>query len=98
MKAPLTRYIPAGYTEYTPDLGDYPKNLCAVYVDLATNTAIFYKGKSTRHLWYNRFSTTDFMKNKINNSISSLMSWEDTKAKRAETRKAPTTYKVGDIF
>lgn len=93
-----TRYIPAGFTAYTPDLGDYPKDMFAVYVNLATPAAIFYTGKQSSHTWYNRFSTVDAMKTKINTTISRLMDWADHKAKRAADRKAPSTLKVGDIL
>lgn len=94
----LTRYIPVGYTEYKPEIGDYPKDLFAVYVDLAKPAAIFYSKKQSKHTFYNRFLTVEDMKKKINSTISSLMSWEDRKVERAEKRKAPTTYKVGDIL
>ena len=94
----LTRYIPTGYTEYKPDLGDYPKDMFAVYVDLAKPGAIFYSKKQSNHTWYNRFNDIDEMKKKINSTISNLMSAADAKVARAIARKAPTTYKVGDIL
>lgn len=94
----LTRYIPHGYTQYTPEIGDYPKDLFAVYVDLAKLSAIFYAKKQSTHTFFNRFRTLDDMKKKINTTISSLMSHEDRIIKRAVERKAPTTLKVGDIL
>lgn len=92
------RYVPTGMVEFKPDIPGYTPGLCAVYVDMAKNTAIFYKGKSSVHLWYNRFRNTDDMKKKILSSISSLMAWEDDKKKRKESRKAATTLKLGDIL
>lgn len=94
----LTRYIPAGYTEYKPEIGDYPKDLFAVYVDLAKPAAIFYSRKQSKHTFFNRFLTVEDMKKKINSTISNLMAADDRKVERAEARKAPTTYKVGDIL
>ncbi len=93
-----TRYIPTGYTEYKPEIGDYPKDLFAVYVDLEKVSAIFYTGKQANHTWYNRFRTVEEMKKKINDTIARLMAWEDRKLERKEERKAPTGYKIGDIF
>lgn len=94
----LTRYIPTGYTEYKPDLGDYPKDMFAVYVNLNKISAIFYAKKQSKHTFFNRFHTVDDMKKKINDTISNLMSDADAKVARAIARKAPTTYKVGDIL
>jgi len=93
-----TRYIPQGMVEFKPSIGEYPKHLCEVWVDLQKNTAIFYKGKSSKYVWYNRFRTADDMKEKIIKTITSLMAWEDKKVQRKEERKAPHTLKVGDIL
>jgi len=100
----LTRYIPTGFTEYKPDLGDYPKDLFTVYVDLDKITAIFYTGKQSKHTFYNRFRTVDDMKKKINDTISALMSWEDRKVARKAERKEKiknmdvSQVKIGDIY
>ena len=84
--------------EYKPQIEGYPKDLLTVYVNFEKLTAIAYKGKSSKHLWYNRFNTEEDMKDKIAKTYSNLMSWEDRKAERKEERKAPTTLKVGDII
>lgn len=85
-------------TEFKPSIGEYPKHLCAVYVDLEKKTAIFYTGRQSKHTWYNRFQTVDDMKEKIIKTITRLMEWEDRKLERKEARKAASTVKVGDIF
>lgn len=92
------RYIPQGMTEYTPEIGEYKSDLFACYVNMEKLTAIFYKGKSAKHVFYNRFRNVDDMKKKINSTISSLMAWEDRKQERKEARKQPHTLKVGDIL
>ena len=94
----IVRWIPQGMTQYMPEIGDYRKDLFAVYVDMAKLTAIFYKGRSTKHVFYNRFQNVEQMKKKINDTISNLMSWEDRKAERKAQRSAPHTLKVGDIL
>lgn len=96
-----TRYIPQGYTPYTPDIGDYPKDMFAVYVKLDDPkrlSAIFYTGKQSNHTWFYGFPRLDDMKAKINDTISRLMSWQDAKAKRKDARSKPHTIKLGDIF
>jgi len=99
MKTTTTeRYIPQGMTEYTPEIGDYKKDLFACYVNMERLSAIFYKGKSAKHVFYNRFRTVEDMKKKINNSIAALMQWEDRKLERRKERKQPHTLNVGDIM
>lgn len=100
-----TRFVPAGFKEFKPNIPEYPEGMFQVFLSCDTNTAsdprptaIFYTGKQSHHTWYNRFNTVDDMKKKINDTISRLMAWEDKKAERKEKRKAPTTYKKGDIF
>jgi hypothetical protein len=95
-----TRYIPTGYTEYKPDLGDYPKDMFAAYVQKFDRhvAAIFYTGKQSNSTWHYRFATMEEAGKKINDTISNLMSYADLKEKRKEARKAPTTLKVGDIL
>lgn len=92
------RYVPSGMVEFKPEMPEYTPGLCAVYVDLERNIAIFYKGKGTKHLWYNRFRNPEDMKKKILTTISGLMAWEDKKKERKEARKAPTGLKLGDIL
>jgi hypothetical protein len=92
-----TRWIPQGTVEYKPDILGY-ENLGVAYVDLEKKTAIFYAGKSSKHVFYSRFLTIGDMKKKINDTFSRLMSWQDRKVERAEARKAPTTLRVGDIL
>lgn len=92
------RYIPAGFVQYAPEIGDYKKDLFACYVDMSKLCAIFYKGKSAKHVFYNRFRTEEDMKKKINSTISSLMAWEDRKIERKEARKQPHALKLGDIL
>ena len=92
------RFIPAGLTEYKPNIPEYPEGMFQVFLSCDTRTAIFYTGKQSKYTWYNRFNTVDDMKKKINDTISRLMAWEDRKAERKAGRKASTSYKVGDIF
>lgn len=93
-----TRFIPTGMTKYTPDIGDYKADLFEIYVDLDKMTAIFYTRKQSKPTWFYRFNSLDDMKHKINTTISSLMSYEDTKAERKEKRKLPHALKVGDVL
>lgn len=106
-KIPLTRYIPQGYTEYKPELGDYPKDLFACYVKIDPNaeisykrfSAIFYIGKQSKANWFYNFPTEEKMKKKINDTISRLMSWEDMKQERKEARKTQIAMAgIGSIF
>lgn len=98
------RYIPTGFVRYTPDLspiGDYKKDLFAVYVhaDHSRPQALFYTGKQKNHTWFYRFPTTEAMKNKINETISRLIAWEDMKIERKERKQTETaSVKVGDLF
>lgn len=92
------RYIPAGYVAYVPDIGDYPKDLFACYVDFNRVSAIFYTKKQSKSTFFNRFHTVDDMKKKINNTIANIMANEDRKKDRATKRKAPTTLKKGDVL
>lgn len=103
-----TRYIPQDFKPYTPDLGDYPKDLFACYMSLDVlgngPAAIFYVGKQSKPLFYNRFRTVDDLKKKVNDTIKRLMSHADMiarrKADRIAKRKAMdvSTVKAGDIY
>lgn len=92
------QHVPNGYIEYAPQIGDYKKDLFKCYVDTSRLCAIFYKGKSSKPVFHNRFRNEDDMKKKINNSISALMTWEDRKNERKQERKQPHTLKIGDIL
>jgi hypothetical protein len=96
------RYIPSTYVPYTPEIGEYPKDLFACYVDTERNIAIFYKGKSNKPVFHNRFRNAEDMGKKINGTISSLMRWEDQKLERKNARKEalaqPHNLKVGDVL
>jgi hypothetical protein len=94
-----SRFIPSGFTQYTPDLPGYNSDLFACYVDLAKNAAIFYTGKRKDHTWFFRFPNVDSMKKKINETISNIMSWEDRKAvRKAERKNATAGVTVGQIY
>lgn len=97
-QTPVIRWIPQGMTQYAPEIGDYKKDLFAVYVDMAKLTAIFYKGRSTKHVFYNRFQNVEQMKNRINTEIKALMTWEDTKVASKAKRSQAHTLKVGDVL
>lgn len=93
------RYIPEGYKQFNPEIGDYPKDLFACYCDLNRLLAIFYVGKQSHSLWHIRFQDLESMKKKITTQISNLMSWEEMKEKRKiERKKEKEEIKVGDIF
>lgn len=93
------RYVPSGMVEFKPEIGDYPIGMFQCFVNLEEKTAIFYIGKQGKHSWYNRFKTEENMKQKIKASISSLMTYEEYKEKRKETRKEFVhSLKVGDIL
>lgn len=104
MKSNLqNRYVPEGYTAFKPGLGDYPKDLFACYVkiDLGANSkfsAIFYTGKQSKSTWHYSFSSEDRMKEKIKETVSRLMSWEDMKAERKAARNAVAMVGIGSIF
>lgn len=100
------RYIPQGYVQYSPEIGDYPKDLFACYVNLERPhkpTAMFFVGKQSKPKWHYSFATVEAMKKEINQTISRLMSWEDMKAERKEKRKEEKqkfiqNLQVGDLF
>lgn len=81
------RWIPSGMVEFKPELGDYPKDMFACYVNLGEKTAIFYTGKQGKYTWYNRFSSDELLKNKIKKTISDLMTRVEYMEKRKEERK-----------
>lgn len=95
----LQRYIPKDYIEYRPNLG-YPKDMFACYVSRSDEkpSAIFYKGKGGKPVFHNRFYSLESMKEKINKTISNLMSYEDRKEERKTQRLQESQLKVGDIL
>jgi len=93
------RFIPTGFHQFRPELGDYPENMFACYVNFERNTAIFFTGKRTKHDWYERFNSVDKMRDKIKESIARIMKWEEMKAERKAQRKTELLdVKVGDLF
>lgn len=101
------RYIPEGYKEYTPELGDYPKDMFAAYINIEqphNPKAMFFVGKQANPIWHYRFANIEAIKVKVNAAIANLMAHEDYKAKRKaekmEARKNMdiTGVKIGDIY
>jgi len=93
------RYIPQGYVKFVPEIGDYKKDLFECWVDFSNNCAIFYKGRANKPVFHNRFMNVENMKKRILDTISNLMSWEDMKSERKESRKHETdNIQVGDIL
>lgn len=101
------RFIPEGFKEFAPELGDYPKDMFACYVNLEqphNPKAMFFIGKQSKHAWFFRFSDIPQMKKRINQSISNLMAHEEYKAKRKEEKKIArkemdvSVVKVGDVY
>lgn len=99
MKRTLTRefYIPTGYKLDGPANDKY-----AVYTGISPRhnlpSALFFTGKQSKPTWFFSFHTVEEMYKKINTTVDSIKAHEELKAKRAEERKASTTYKVGDIL
>lgn len=101
------RFIPEGFKEFAPELGDYPKDMFACYVNIEqphNPKAMFFIGKQSKHAWYYSFSNIEAMKKRINASISSLMAHEESKAKRKEEKKIArkemdsSVIKSGDVY
>lgn len=92
------RYIPSGYTKYSPEIGEYPDTLFECYVDMGKLCAIFYRGKSLRQTFHIRFRNVEDMKKRINATISDLMSDADRKEENRKKRQQPHALKVGDIL
>lgn len=100
MKNTLTRefYLRPNYVEYKPNLGDYPKDMFACYVDKDKPVAMFFVGKQSKPAWHYRFGDNMKMQAKIHDYVKRLMSWDEVKADRKAKRNVPTTLKVGDIL
>lgn len=100
---PLTRFIPQGYVKYTPEIGDYPRDLFAAYINIEKLTAIFFIAKQSRPTWHYRFKNIEKMKETINESIKRVMFWQEKKEER-RILKAKTindqlsNLKIGDLF
>lgn len=99
-----TRYIPKDYIEYRPSLPGYPKDMCAVWVSKEKPVGMFFIGKQSNAAWHYKFPDNMKMKEKINDSISKLMSHEDRKEERKAERKERvknmdvSQVKVGDVY
>jgi hypothetical protein len=89
------RYIPSGYSLYARDerfcFEVYAKTDDRIY-------AICYGGKRNKPDWHYRFNDLQRLNDKIAESLSGLMAWEEAKQKRKAQRSAPHDVKVGDVF
>lgn len=97
----LARYIPQGYKQFTPDIGDYPKDLFACYVNLEREkpVAMFFIRKQSKPAWHCSFHNVETLKKEIKDTISRLMSWEEMKEKRKQERKEDVlSVAVGQIY
>lgn len=101
------RWIPNNYKKYSPEIGDYPKDMFAVYTNLEQPhkvKAMFFIGKQSKPVWHYQFLNITDMGKRINETISNLMSHEELKAKRklekAEAMKNldSSVIKEGDIY
>lgn len=95
---PREFYVPSGYVQFKPELGDYPKDLFACYVNKEKPMAVFFVGKQSKPIWHYKFKDNLEMKNKILSKIESLMSWHEKKIEKRKIKKDPTTLKEGDIL
>ena len=93
-------YIPQGYIQYKPDLGDYPVGMFTCYVtkDDSDPRAVFFTGKQSKPTFHYRFKNLSDMKERIDQTISKLMSWEDKKASRKIERYQESSLNLGDIL
>lgn len=101
MKTKYERFIPEGYVQFKPELGDYPKDMFACYVNAKQKqpVAIFYAGKQSKPTWHYRFNSIEELQKKINESIKRLMSWHEMKEDRKLKKKEDISkIKVGDLF
>ena len=96
----IKHYAPVGYQEYKPDIGDYKDGLFTCFVSLETPyRAIFYIGKRAKPGWHYNFNSLEAMKKEINETISRLMTWEDMKMARKQTRaKSLESVRVGQLY
>lgn len=98
MKITRQFYIKPTYTKYTPTIPGYPENMFECYLDINNPAAVFFAGKSQKPAWHYKFNSVEEMKGRINQSIKSLMDYEDRKIVRKEKMTQPTTLKEGDIL
>lgn len=93
-------YVPDGYKAYTPDITGYNKELFTCFVSIEKPyRAIFYIGKRTKPGWHYSFSSLEAMKKEIHEAISRLMSWEDLKRKRRQSRvQEINKVRVGQLY
>jgi len=99
----FTRDIPEHYQQFTPEIGDYPKDLFAVYIYPERFIAKFFFGKQSKAAWHIRFRNLEDMKKRVNESISNAMRNYEDKITRREKRKIELVdfykdLKVGDLF
>jgi len=94
----IERWVPEGSVEFKPEIGEYPKGMFQCFVNVAKLRAIFYTGKQSKHTWYYTFHTEQDMKATITKTISGIMTREDQKAQRRESRKAPHSLEAGNIL
>lgn len=93
------RFIPAGYTEFKTSILDAYPELFTCYVDVHTNSAMFYTRKQTKHTWYVKFNSWDRLKEKVKESVSVLTRWEDAKEEIKQSKKEEVkAVEVGQIF
>jgi hypothetical protein len=95
----MERIIPDGYVQFVPELGDYPENLFACYVNRERKAAKFFNGKRSKATWWLYFQTEERMFDKIKESIKNAMAWHERKQERKEERKKEILdVKVGDVL
>lgn len=93
------RHVPLGYAPFSPDMGDYPKNMVTFYIKLSDFSAICYKGKSAKKLWWYKFSTEERMLEKIKETTFDAMErHERTEKYKTEERKELESIQVGTIL
>ena len=91
-------YIPSGYIEFKPNIGDYPKNMFACWVSKDKPIAMFFVGKQSKPIWHYTFKDNFAMKDKIIAQISTLMTRHEKKLEKRQAKKTPTTLQEGDIL
>jgi hypothetical protein len=93
-------YVPEGYKAYLPDITGYNKELFTCFVSLKEPyRAIFYIGRRSKPGWHYSFSSIETMKREINETISRLMSWEDLKRERRQSRvQEVNKVRIGQLY
>jgi hypothetical protein len=91
----MNRYIPTGYSLIAKD------ERFGFEVWGKTDpriVAIAFGGKRSKPDWHFQFQSMERLHQKISESLSGYMAWQESKEKRAAQRKAPHDVKVGDLF